>query len=217
MKVGSPLELRSRMEITWVGGSCFRIRGREGSIVTDPHTSRVTKKSAFPKADLVAVTRHNVPEEAANCVRPNHRDSPPFVAFGPGEYDVRGLYLHGISVLNPTSDTNLTTVYAMDIDRVTFAFFAHPSLSFGNEILDDLGTVQVLIVNADSGIEQLTSLVSRIEPNIVLPFGSASTGTWMDIAQQMTEDQLTSETSLNITLSTLPEPVATRVLTERAT
>lgn len=204
------------MEITWVGGTCFRIRGREGSIVTDPHTSKETKRSAFPKADLVAVTGHDVPEEARNYVRPNHRDSPPFVAFGPGEYDVRGLYLHGISDDNPTSDTNSATIYAMDIDRLTLAFFAHPSLSFGNEVLDELGAVQVLIVNADSGIEQLTTLVSRIEPNIVLPFGSSSTGTWMDVAQQLTEDQLNSETSLNITASTLPEPVATRVLTERA-
>jgi hypothetical protein len=204
------------MEITWVGGTCFRIRGREGSIVTDPHTSKETTRSAFPKADLVAVTGHDVPEEARDYVRPNHHDFPPFVAFGPGEYDVRGLYLHGISDDNPTVGTNSATIYAMDIDRLTLAFLAHPSLSFGNEVFDELGTVQVLIVNADSGIEQLTTLVNRIEPNIVLPFGSSSTGTWMDVAQQLTEDQLNPETSLNITASTLPEPVATRVLTERA-
>jgi len=214
MRVGSHLELRSRMEITWVGGSCFRIRGREASIVTDPHTSKETKKSAFPKADLVVVTDHTVAENATTCVRPNHRESPPFVAFGPGEYDVRGLYLHGISDHDPAANTS--TIYAMDIDRVTLAFFAQPSLTFENEILDELGTIQVLIVNADTGIEQLTALISRIEPNIVLPFGNSATRTWMEVAQQLTEDQLTSEASLNLTASTLPEPVTTCILTERA-
>ena len=214
MRVGSPLELRSRMEITWVGGSCFRIRGREGSIVTDPHTSKETKKSAFPKADLVVVTDHTMAENAENCVRPNHRESPPFVAFGPGEYDVRGLYLHGVS--NQDASTDASTIFAMDIDRMTLAFFSRPSLTFENELLDELGTIQILIVNADTGIEQLPPLISRIEPNIVLPFGNSTTQTWMEVAQQLTEDHLTSEASLNVTASTLPEPITTCVLTERA-
>tara|TARA_Y100000588_G_scaffold10235_2_gene11319 strand:+ start:5557 stop:6168 length:612 start_codon:yes stop_codon:yes gene_type:complete len=202
------------MEITWVGGSCFRIRGREGSIVTDPHTSKETKKSAFPKADLVVVTDHTMAENAENCVRPNHRESPPFVAFGPGEYDVRGLYLHGVS--NQDASTDASTIFAMDIDRMTLAFFSRPSLTFENELLDELGTIQILIVNADTGIEQLTPLISRIEPNIVLPFGNSTTQTWMEVAQQLTEDHLTSEASLNVTASTLPEPITTCVLTERA-
>ena len=214
MRVGSPLELRSRMEITWVGGSCFRIRGREGSIVTDPHTSKETKKSAFPKADLVVVTDHTMAEDAENCVRPNHRESPPFVAFGPGEYDVRDLYLYGVS--DQDAPTNASTIFAMDIDRVTLAFFAQPSLTFENELLDELGTIQILIVNADAGLAQLTTLISRIEPNIVLPFGNSGTRAWMEVAPQLTEDQLTSDASLNITASTLPEPVTTCVLTERA-
>ena len=79
------------MEITWVGGSCFRFRGREAAVVTDPQTSGLTKTGSFPKADLVASSVSDKGSESLNLVQANHKDRRIFVASGPGEYDVCGV------------------------------------------------------------------------------------------------------------------------------
>ena len=206
------------MEITWIGGSCFRFRGRGGAIVTDPQTSGRTRRSTFPKADLVAITNPDVPPGAERLVLPNQQSRDPYVATGPGEYDVSGVYLHGIAGPRAPGGRPGHTIYALDIDRVTVSLIPSLSGDLTNEMLEELGTAQVLVVNADDGVERVVNLVNRIEPNIVVPFGQSSNGrsSWLDAAKALSEAEPTPESSVNVSLSNLPEPVATRVLGQRA-
>ena len=206
------------MEITWIGGSCFRFRGRDGALVTDPQTSGRTRRSTFPKADLVAVTDPGIPPGADRLVVPNHDGRDPYVASGPGEFDVSGIYLHGIAG-SPSPDNGLArTVYALDLDRVTVAVIASLNAEMTSEMLEELGTAQILVVNADDGVERVVNLVNRIEPNVVIPYGTSNNGKipWMDAAKALSETEPTPESSVTISVSSLPEPVATRVLAPRA-
>jgi len=216
--VRQALEPAQRMEITWIGGNCFRFRGRDGALVTDPQTSGRTRRSTFPKADLIAVTNPEVPPGTERLVLPNHQSRDPYVAAGPGEYDVSGVYLHGIAGPRASSGRPGHTVYALDIDRVTVALIPSLACEMTNEMLEELETAQVLVVNADDGVERVVNLVNRIEPNIVVPFGQSSNGrnSWLDAAKALSEAEPTPETSVNVSLSNLPEPVATRVLAQRA-
>ncbi len=206
------------MEITWVGGSCFRFRGRDGALVTDPQTSGQTRKSTFPKADLVAITNPELPPGAERLVLPNHAGRETYVAAGPGEYDVSGVYLHGIAGSPAPDAGSPRTVFALDIDRVTVAVIASLESDMTTAMLEELGAAQVLIVNADDGVERVVQLVNRIEPNLVIPFGRSENGriSWMDAARALSEAEPTPETSIGVTASNLPEPVATRVLAPRA-
>ena len=85
-------------------------------------------------------------------------------------------------------------------------------------MLEELGTAQVLVVNADDGVERVVKLVNRIEPNLVIPYGRSENGrvSWMDAAKALSEAEPTPETSISVSTSNLPEPVATRVLAPRA-
>lgn len=206
------------MEITWIGGSCFRFRGRDGALVTDPQTSGLIRRSTLPKADLVALTNPDAPPGAERLVRPNHKSRDPYVAAGPGEYDVSGVYLHGIAGARAPSGRPSQTVYALDIDRLTVALIPSLACEMTNEMLEELGTAQVLVVNANDSVERVVNLVNRIEPNIVVPFGQSSSGrnSWLDAAKALSEAEPTPESSVNVSMSNLPEPVATRVLTQRA-
>ena len=206
------------MEITWVGGDCFRFRGRDGALVTDPQTSGRTRKSTFPKADLVAISNPGIPPGAERLVLPNRDGREPYVATGPGEYDVSGVYLHGISGPRTPDGRPGPTLFALDIDRVTVAVITSLATDMTNDILEELGAAQVLIVNADDGAERVVRLVNRIEPNIVIPYGRAANGKtpWLDAARALSEAEPSLETSVNISVSSLPEPVATRVLSQRA-
>ena len=177
----------------------------------------ITKKSSFPKADLVASTVFDEGSESVSLVQANHKDRGVFVASGPGEYDVCGIFLRGLVGSTVADGVARPIVYAMDIDRVTVAYIANCTAEFDSELLDELGTVQVLIVNADKNTDDVASLVSRVEPNIVVPFGadSNSRSGWFDVARDLSEVELTAEASLNISASALPEPVTTRVLAQR--
>ena len=206
------------MEITWIGGSCFRFRGRDGALVTDPQTSGRSRRSTFPKADLVAITNPDVPPGAERLVLPNHQGREPYVAAGPGEYDVSGVYLNGIAGPRAPSGRLGRTIYALDIDRITVSLIPSLAGDLTNQMLEELGTAQVLVVNADDGVERVVNLVNRIEPNIVVPFGQSPNGrnTWLDAAKALSEANPAPESSVNVSLSNLPEPVVTRVLAQRA-
>lgn len=206
------------MEISWIGGSCFRFRGRDGALVTDPQTSGRTRRSTFPKADLVAITNPDVPPGAERLVLPNHDGRDPYVAVGPGEYDVSGVYLNGLAGPGRPGGSPGHTIYALDIDRVTVALISSLTAEMTNEMLEELGAAQVLVINADDGVERVVNLVNRIEPNIVVPFGQSSNGRrlWIDAAKALSEAEPSPETSVNVSISNLPEPVATRVLAQRA-
>ena len=206
------------MEVSWIGGDCFRFRGRDGALVTDPQTSGQTRRSTFPKADLVAISNPDVPPGAERLVRPNRDGRQPYVATGPGEYDVSGIYLHGIAGPRTPNQRHGPTLYALDIDRVTVAVIPSLATDMSNDALEELGTAQILVVNADDGVERVVSLVNRIEPNVVVPYGRAANGRtpWLDAAKALSEAEPTPETSVNISVSSLPEPVATRVLAPRA-
>lgn len=206
------------MEITWIGGGCFRFRGRDGSVVTDPQTSGRTRKSTFPKADLVAIGNPDIPPGADRLVRPNHDGRQPYVATGPGEYDVSGVYLHGIAGPQTADGRRGPTFYALDIDRVTVVVISSLAADLGNDMLEELGAAQVLVVNADNGAEAVVNLVNRIEPNVAIPFGRSVNGTrpWLDAARALSETEPAPGTSVSVSVSSLPEPVATRVLAPRA-
>lgn len=206
------------MEITWIGGSCFRFRGRDGALVTDPQTSGRTRRSTFPKADLVAITNPDIPPGTERLVLPNHEGHAPYVAAGPGEYDVSGVYLHGIAGPRSTSGRPRPTLYAMDIDRVTVALIPSLAAEMTNEMLEELGTTQVLVVNANDGVEPVVNLVNRLEPNVVVPYGQSTNGRipWIDAAKALSETEPNPESSVGVSVSNLPEPVATRVLAPRA-
>ena len=212
------MEPAPRMEITWIGGSCFRFRGRDGALVTDPQTSGRTRRSAFPKADLVAITAPDLPPGADRLVRPNHDGRAPYVASGPGEYDVSSVYLHGIAGPRTADGRTGPTLYAADIDRVTIALIPSLTIEMPNDILEALGTAQILMVNANDGVKPVLNLVNRIEPNMVVPYGRSQNGRipWLDAARALSETEPAPENSVTISVSNLPEPVETRVLAPRA-
>ena len=48
------------MEIIWLGHSCFRLRSREGTVVTDPCDKSTGYTIGRPTADIVTVSRDDV-------------------------------------------------------------------------------------------------------------------------------------------------------------
>ena len=160
------------MEITFLGHSSFKLRGKSTSLITDPYNPSVGLK--FPKAEANIVTiSHNHPDH-------NYKEAVlgnPFVASGPGEYEVAGVKIVGIASYHDSKggkEKGVNTIYSIKMDGVTIAHLG----DFGqNELsdrqLEQLGDVSILIIPI-GGVytvdgETATKIVSQIEPKIVIP------------------------------------------------
>ncbi|MBM4436218.1 MAG: MBL fold metallo-hydrolase [Actinobacteria bacterium] len=214
------------MEIMWLGGGCFRLRGRDAAVVTDPFTSSITQKSAFPKADIVTLSRLPGGNLAEGGVRPNHEDRKPFVIEGPGEYEVAGVHVRSTEH-HTLPSARRATIYAIDIDGLTVGYVPPLAAEPTDAMLDELGTVHVLLADTagdDSGLDAagLLHLITRVEPNIVVPFssgelaGGTAQSRWERVLRELSGAPVGAEASLTVSRQSLPEPVTVKALSARA-
>jgi L-ascorbate metabolism protein UlaG (beta-lactamase superfamily) len=84
------------MDITWYGLSCFRIREGGVTVVCDPYDKSVGPALAKVRADIVTVSHDRAGHNAVERVT-----GEPKVLTGPGEYEVKNVFITGVDDLSP--------------------------------------------------------------------------------------------------------------------
>lgn len=79
------------MEIVWLGHSSFRIRAREGTVITDPCPPSTGYDIGKPTADVVSLSHAHDDHTYLKAVA-----GKPIVIDGPGEYEISGAFLTAI-------------------------------------------------------------------------------------------------------------------------
>lgn len=148
------------MELTYLGLSCVRLRGRECSVIIDPPDATLPGL-ARTHPDLIVRTGAGTD---AQHLRP--REGQAQEISGPGEYEVKGVSVRGL----PAGET---TIMRVDVDDVRVATVGRLQRQLTEEEIDDLGRIDVLVVPV-GGVDALgagdaTKLVNAIEPAIVIP------------------------------------------------
>jgi L-ascorbate metabolism protein UlaG (beta-lactamase superfamily) len=159
------------MHITWYGHSCFRLRSRKGSVVTDPFSEEIGYNLPRLRADIVTVS-HNHPDHSnVKGVKGN-----PKVIDGPGEYEIKGIFIIGISAFHDGRRGKLrgrNTVYVFDFEELTVCHLGDLGHVPTESELEDLGDVDVLLipVGGVTTIEpaKASEVISLVEPRIVIP------------------------------------------------
>ena len=201
------------MDITWYGRSCFRISERGlTSVVTDPHKPKRGTPELKLRANLVTVS-HDVKAHRVKQVKDSD-----YVISSPGEYEIGELFVTGMAL--HTHDSEKDEV----LENIAY-LFEYPNdlnvLHLGNlrelpdqSFIEQIDEVQVLLlpVNGASEIrgEQLTEIVSLIEPNIVVPMNhgagkDADADTLDGFLKAMGIAQLEAQDNLRVAASTLSE------------
>ena len=80
------------MDITWYGHSCFRLSERGVVVVTDPPSDNMGYDRPRIRADVVTISH----EHPGHNSRIGFRGGPRFFD-GPGEYEVKGVFITGIA------------------------------------------------------------------------------------------------------------------------
>lgn len=166
------LKWSGHMTITWYGHSCFRLESKDISILIDPFSKDIGLRPPKIKDNIVLVTHQHYDH---NNLEGLSRDS--FVIEGPGEYEVKGVYIKGIQSYHDKSqgrERGLNTIYVIRMEDMIFAHlgdFDEDKLS--EKQVDEIGNVDVLMLPVGGvytiDYKEAVEVVNQIEPKIVLP------------------------------------------------
>ncbi|TMC49016.1 MAG: MBL fold metallo-hydrolase [Chloroflexi bacterium] len=149
------------MELTYIGLSCLRLRGRDVQVVIDPIPQGSV--SGLPRLTPDVIVRT---EGSIDPALLRHRQGQPQEVGGPGEYELRGVSVFGMAV-------DGTTVMRVEVDDVRVASLGRLRRQLSEDEIDALGHVDVLAVPVGGGdalgASDATRLVNAVEPAIVVP------------------------------------------------
>jgi len=159
------------MQINWYGHSCFRLRDRYGTVVTDPYGDDIGYSLPRIRADVVTVT-HDHPDHAnVKAIKGN-----PQVIYGPGEYEMKGIFVIGIPAHPEETQTKpgvRNTVYLFDFEGVTVCHLGDLRRVLTQSQVEELGDVDVLLIPVGGGTtlgaSEASEVISLLEPKIVIP------------------------------------------------
>ncbi|PIU54830.1 MAG: lactamase, partial [Chloroflexi bacterium CG07_land_8_20_14_0_80_51_10] len=104
------------MEITWLGHSCFRLRGKGATVVTDPFDKTSGYHLGKITADIVTVSHDHPQHSFVSGI-----GGEPKVLRAPGEYEIAGVFIYGIKTFhdsNKGQTRGKNTAYLMEIDDI---------------------------------------------------------------------------------------------------
>jgi len=159
------------MEITWYGQSCFRLRSRGLSVVTDPYGPSTGLKLPRLTATIVTVSHEHEDHNNVQAVRGS-----PFVISGPGEYEVEGIFVIGVSAWHDDRggrELGRNTAYLIEFEDLTVCHLGDLGHVLTQEQVEQLSNIDVLLVPV-GGRSTLTGtraaeVVGLLEPSIVIP------------------------------------------------
>ena len=136
------------MEIIWYGHSCFRLRGRDATVITDPCPPSTGYKIGKLAADVVTIS-HEAPEH-------NYRQAitgaPKFLT-GPGEFDIAGVLFAGVRTRRgedeETSGRNVA--FVIDIDDIRVCHLGDLKQVPHADVVEQLGSADILLVPVGGG------------------------------------------------------------------
>ncbi len=206
------------VEISWLGRTCFRLRGREGAVLTDPVAASTGYSLGRTSAEIVTLSRNDDPAIS------NHDgvQGEPRVFEAPGEYEVRGILVTGIPI--ERGDGQRTMAFAYEIDGVNIVHLGLPDAPPDASILERFENVDVLLMPVGGGGSLSASvaadLMQRIDPNIVVPMNYRTDldSTHLDpIDRFLSEAGATPEPRprLSVTRSSIPSELTVEVLKPR--
>ena len=211
------------MEISWLGHSCFRVRGREATIVADPCPPSTGYTIGKPTANIVPVSHgHENPSFVKGIA------GKPAILERPGEYEIHGAFMTGVRTYHDARKgavhgPNVSFVIEMEDVRVChLGDLGHTPTP---EQVEEMSGVGVLLipVGGHTTIDAATAaeVVSIIEPAIVVPMHYRTADVHSELAtidrflKEMGAKDLEPQPKLTVSRRSLPHETQVVLLDHR--
>ena len=200
------------MEISWLGHSCFRIRGTQATVITDPYSPNLGYALGKPKARIVTVSHQHPGHSYVQGV-----GGEPKLITGPGEYEIGGVLIIGLATFHDAengSQRGKNTIYLMEIDEVSLCHLGDLGHMLTAGQMEELGNVDILLVPVGGvstiGAPIAAELARQLEPKVVIPMHYRTEALSWELEpvekflKEMGGEQVTPQAKLSFNRSNLP-------------
>ncbi|MDD5032789.1 MAG: MBL fold metallo-hydrolase [Candidatus Pacebacteria bacterium] len=165
------------MVITYYGASCFKVQSGDTILVFDPPSKKSGFKSPRFQADVVFASHGHDNHNGAENISAKEGKEKPFVAAGPGEYEIAGIYARGIKSFHDKENgqkDGLNTIFSVLFENLNICHLGDfNEKELRPEVAEILGDVDILFipVGGDEVLdaENASKIINQIEPKIIIP------------------------------------------------
>lgn len=165
------------MQIIWHGQSCFQLifsrrKGEKITLVIDPFSTETGLMLPKIGADVLLVTHSHNDHSNVKGI-----SGDPFLVNGPGEYEIRGIFIQGIECFHDESqgkERGRTTTFIIEGDEMKFCHLGDlGQKELTPDQLEKIGNVDILMIPVGGvytiSAQEASKVISQIEPKIVIP------------------------------------------------
>jgi L-ascorbate metabolism protein UlaG (beta-lactamase superfamily) len=202
------------LDIYWHGHTCFRLRGRDTTVVADPYDRSIGFPPLKLAADVVTVSNDDPQHGALGSVaaasdRVRKID-------GPGEYEVAGALIEGVATFRDKEHGKLNgrnTAYLIHLDEMSICHLGSLGHTLSSSQIEALKDADILLVPVGGGgalsAPEAAEVVSQLEPRIVIPMQYGTPGLELEsverFCKELAVEDATIQPRLQITRTGLPD------------
>lgn len=168
------------MIITYDGIESVKVSHGDLTIAINPISKESKFKQATFGSDIVLITANHPDFNGAETATRQGKE--PFVIKGPGEYEVKGIFVRGFQSKTVYGGTErFNTVYSFELDGIRLAFLgAISDKDLDSKAKEELGDVDIVFVPIGGdevlGGEDAYKMANKREPKIIIPIHYGSVG-----------------------------------------
>jgi L-ascorbate metabolism protein UlaG (beta-lactamase superfamily) len=230
------------MEIIWYGGSCIRLKGREGTVAADPFKEIVGPTGRGMTADIVTYGRpdESIPKAKGKAGRAGEDEGQTsrqlgvplptslenaFALDAPGEYEVHGVMVTGVRTFRDPvrgQERGAGTSFVYELDGLFTAHLGDVGHLLSQETLGEMGHIDIacLAIGPSLNASHAAELVAQLDANLVVPMPTAPDAGVADedmqrFLREMSVTDPQPVPKLNVSISTIPNETTVVVLEPR--
>jgi L-ascorbate metabolism protein UlaG (beta-lactamase superfamily) len=215
------------MEISWLGHSCFQLRGKNVTLITDPFPPQLGYSLGKVTAPIVTVS-HNHPGH--NYIEGVNGE--PRAVRGPGEYEISDVLITGVASYHDGKhgqERGRNTIYIIHMDDLVICHLGDLGHTLQENQLEEVADADVLLIpiGGDHTLNatQAAEVISQVEPRIVIPMhyrtevleGTRDALDPLDkFCREMGIETVNPQPKLTVTRNSLPAEMQIVILSHRS-
>ena len=206
------------MDITWFGHSCFRLRFKGATVITDPYNGDTGLKLRRQRADIVTISHEHPDHNNTRAV-----SAEALIIRGPGEYERADIFVFGIPTFHDRRngrDRGPNTAFLIEGEGLAVCHLGDLGHVLTQSQVEQLSALDVLFIPVGGGgtlnAAQASEVVSMLEPRLVVPmhYKVASLKMKLDPVTKFLQEMGVAKVTPQESLRVLPvtEPSETQVV-----
>jgi L-ascorbate metabolism protein UlaG (beta-lactamase superfamily) len=224
------------MEITWLGDTCVRLKGREGVVVADAYRTVAGPTGRGLTADICTYSHADGASVATKApapgtlsttvlgvIRPTSLE-PAFTIDAPGEYEVHEVLVTGVRTFRDDakgSERGPNTSFVYELDGLYAIHLGDIGHVLTEQMLGEIGSVQVACVPIGGALSpaRAAELVAGLDANLVVPMPLGDEEQRAHALERFLKEMSVTDPQavgrLTVSISTVPQETTVVVLEAR--